>query len=415
MNRFSVKVFGCRVNQAEAFEWSELLRHKGWHFTAEAGKSNLLIVNTCTLTHRADRDVRQFLNKMRRENPRAQILITGCLAEREPAFMNDLPESWQVYSNKEKARIIEEISHLPHFFGNNGRPYRSRAFIKIQDGCNYRCTFCIVPYVRGKSRSLPREKIFQQVDDAVKQGFRELVLTGVHVCLFGREKNSSYSLLDLLRDLTERTETARFRLGTIDPRFLNDELVEFLCSSPRICPHFHFSLQSGSDNVLCRMGRGAQVSSYRKILQDFQRKSPQASIGCDILTGFPQETDDEYEETFRFLEDSPLTYFHVFSYSPRPGTKAAEFPQVNEEEKRIRASKLRALGKKKNLEFRRRFTGKELRAVIIQENEGYAEVLTENYIKTKAAGYPTGEKEPVRVKITRVEPKATWGEFVSND
>lgn len=412
MNLFSVQVFGCRVNQSEAFEWSELLRKKGWQFTPEAEKSDLVIVNTCTLTHRADRDVRRFLNKMVRENPQAKVLVTGCLTERAPSFLNKLPESWHIYSNREKDKVIEDISCLSPFPKRNGRPYRSRAFLKIQDGCNYRCTFCIVPHVRGNSRSLPKEKIFTQVEEALQQGFRELVLTGVHICLYGREKNSHYSLLDLLRELAERAEPARLRLGTLDPRFLNEELIDFLCSNPRICPHFHFSLQSGSDEVLRRMGRGNQVSYYRKILKDFQKKNPQASLGCDILTGFPRETDNEYEETFCFLADSHLNYFHVFSYSRRPGTRAAAFSQVPEEVKKLRSSKLRALSKKKDLEFRCRFLGRELKAVVIQEKEKYAEVLTGNYLKVRVAKYPAGEREPVRVKIARVEEKATWGKLV---
>lgn len=413
MNSFSIQTFGCRVNQAEAFWWTEALQKKGLRFEKDSLRGDFVIINSCTLTSRADSDTRAFIRKVSRVNPAAKLIVTGCYAERASEEIQVIPQVWKVFSNAEKEAITEEIVFSAAAKdGKSILPFRSRALVKVQDGCNFQCAFCVIPSVRGKSVSIGKTEILSRVKKLGIQGFREIVLTGIHLNSYGLDLQPRSSLLDLLREITDIPEVSKIRLSSLDPRFLDPSLLKWITMHEKICPHFHLSFQSGSDEILRRMGRKIKVQAYREVLARLREKSPLASLGADIIVGFPGEGKEEFKETYDFLKRSLLTYFHVFSYSLRPGTEAASWPQVHSRVKKERAALLRRLSKKKNTDFRRLFLGKECRGIVIKKRKNQDEVLTSNYLRVCIPSSTWNEKHDVTVKITDVNEKETRGHAV---
>ena len=413
MTSFSIQSFGCRVNQAEAFSWVDEFQKHGLKYEKDFVKSDLVLVNTCTLTSRADRDVRSFLNRTSRLNPKARLIVTGCFAERAADELKKFPQVWQVFSNQKKEELPAKIISLIGPTAENSRAsYRSRALVKVQDGCSLSCSFCIIPQVRGRNKSTRPDIILQRVQDYLEQGFQEIVLTGIHVCLYGSDFSPKLTFLDLLKKMEGLKESVRIRLSSLDPRFMREDLLEYLATSKQLCPHFHLSLQHGSEDMLKRMGRRVKISDYERILRFLRDKRPNASLGADIIVGFPGESDLEFEKMFQFLKKSPLTYFHVFPFSPRPGTDAENWPPVNDKIKKERAVQLRQLSLEKNLNFRRMMkTGKELDAVVVKKGKQKNWVLTGNYIEVQTPSCPAGEKERIKVRITRVTEQQTFGQI----
>jgi len=284
--------------------------------------------------------------------------------------------------------------------------------VKIQDGCNFRCSFCIIPAVRGKSKSKPLADILKEVENYVSHGFKEIVLCGIHLCSYGLDLNPRTSLIELIKKLENKAN--KIRLSSLDPRFLDSEKINYLTSSQIIAPHFHLSFQSGSKKILKKMNRNSDPEEYKEILYLFSKFSPDASIGTDIIVGFPGETDKEFEETYEFLKNSPLTYFHVFPFSPRPGTPAYDFPQINGKIKKERVNILRKLSAEKNFQFRKRFLNKTLKGIIIKHCKDFTEFLTYNYIKIKLPPCPelrVGDER--EVKISKVSLSSTEGKVIS--
>jgi threonylcarbamoyladenosine tRNA methylthiotransferase MtaB len=353
------------------------------------------------------------MNRVYRLNPEARLIVTGCFAERNREMLKRDPHIWKVFLNEEKEYLAESIlSSLKSRGKKSYRPYRSRALVKIQDGCDFHCSFCIIPSVRGKSTSFSKAKILTQIKEYSRQGFRELVLTGIHICSYGRDQKSGCSLLDLLQDIDSLDEVGRVRLSSLDPRFLDQALLTHITSSRKICPHFHISLQHCSDKIIHRMGRKISLGDYQRILDLLKQKSPFAALGADIIVGFPGETAEDFETMFRFLRRSPLNYIHVFSYSPRPGTPAASWKQVDARQKKIRASRLRELSKRKNQSFRQSLTGKIYEGIVIKKENGGAYVLTSNYIKVHVPSCSFDEKDEVKVRVTEVAANLTKGELL---
>lgn len=414
MTSFSIHSFGCRVNQAEAFTWAEEFQKHGLKYERDIGQSDLVFVNTCTVTSRADRDIRNFLRRVPRINPLSRMVVTGCFVERAQKELEKYPQVWKVIPNREKEFMVERmLTELGKSKRISSEPFRSRAFIKIQDGCDFNCTFCIVPSVRGKSRSIPQEVILKKVRDAVSRGYKEIVLTGVHLCLYGLDFPHKRGLESLLEQLESIEGLSRLRLGSLDPRFLTPGLMGHLLKSSKICPHFHFSLQHGSDRIIHRMGRKINVEQYWKILEESRRQLPKAALGADIIVGFPGEKDDDFKKTYDFAENSPLNYLHVFSYSSRPGTPAANWTGVKSEIKKERAVNLRRLSACKWLDFRRGLIGEIFPAVVIEKGEHKARVLTSNYINVTVSQGPGGVRDTVEVKIESAEGKNTVGKILS--
>ncbi len=418
MNSFSIQNFGCRVNQAEAFLWADEFQKNGLRYERDFLKSDLVIINSCTLTQRADSDVRQFIKKISTQNPRAKLILTGCYAERLALEGKEAEGIWKTFLNSEKNYLVGDLLsllELKNEFKTRNRArrrFRSRALVKAQDGCDFGCTFCIIPRVRGRSRSVPQGEVLKKIREFASQGFREIVLTGINLCSYGLDLSPPSSLLDLLKEIENIEGLGRIRLSSLDPRFLDFSLLEHFVKSSKICPHFHLSLQHGSEKVLAKMGRKIEIEDYTKILLYLRGGLPQASLGADIIVGFPGESEEDFQKTYTFLQDSPLTYFHVFSYSPRPGTMASHLPQIDSKLKKKRSEELRRLSRFKSLQFYAQAIGGEYQAVVIRKEKKEAKVLTSNYLKVFVPFCFKQEGEEVRVKVTGVEGMRGEGEIV---
>ena len=394
MGKFFVQNFGCRATQADGAALESLLAAKGLDRADARSAADLVVLNTCTVTAAADEDVRHTVRRVHRENPEARILVTGCYAQRAPEELAALPGVEWVVGNSHKTQIADLVMAAP-YHGNihvgdifaqhdflsapveDAAGDRTRPNLKIQDGCNNRCSFCIIPFVRGRSRSAPADQVVAQVR-ALAERYREVVLSGINLGRWGREPDSQMRLADLIRLLLAETGVERLRLSSIEPMDWSDDLLELAAFSPRIAKHVHAPLQSGSDRILRLMHRKYRPRHYADRIQKARALMPDAAIGADVMTGFPGETEADFEESRRFIESLPFTYLHVFTYSERPGTPAAEASDslpipVRKERNRI----LRELAAAKNRQFRERMVGKTLSAVTLHE-PGIA--LTENYL-----------------------------------
>jgi threonylcarbamoyladenosine tRNA methylthiotransferase MtaB len=369
-----------------------------------------VVLNTCTVTVSADEDVRQTIRRVHRENPAARILVTGCYAQRAPQELAAMPGVEWVVGNSHKHAIPELIALSPAptsapYHGNvhlgdihvgdifaqqaflsapveDAGGDRTRPNLKIQDGCNNRCSFCVIPFVRGRSRGMPADEVVAQVGRLALR-YREVVLTGINLGRWGREPGSALRLAGLLRRLLDETAIDRLRLSSVEPMDFSDELLELMASSGRIAPHVHAPLQSGSDRILRRMHRKYRPRHYADRVVNARRLMPDAAIGADVMVGFPGETDADFEESRQFIDSLPFTYLHVFTYSERPGTPAAEHPlSVPMAVRKERNRTLRELGERKNREFRQRMVGRTLSAVTLHEP---AAALTGNYLKVRLA------------------------------
>ncbi len=399
MHRVFIRNFGCRAAQADGAAIEGLLEGRGMEVSS-AAEADLVILNTCTVTSEADGDVRKSINRVRRENPEARILVTGCYAQRAPNELSQMPGVTWVVGNSHKTKIPEildshyhgqihvgDILQTSEFLSSpvaDAFGGRTRPNLKIQDGCSNVCSFCIIPSVRGMSRSMPVVQAIDQVR-GLARNYREIVLTGINLGRWGRERgfqpDHRMRLADLLRKLLNETEIARLRLSSIEPMDLSGDLLELMASEPRIAKHIHAPLQSGSDTVLKRMKRRYRVRHYEDRIRLSFSLMPEAAYGADIMTGFPGETPEEFSQTIDFIEIMPFTYLHVFTYSERPGTPAAALPQVRLVERKSRTRILRQLAESKNLAYRQRQIGRTLSAVTMEN--GLA--LTENYLQVQMA------------------------------
>jgi len=418
MTRVFIHNFGCRVNQAEAFDWSEKLAEAGLRVDKDWQTSEVVVVNTCGLTGRAEADVRQFLRRLQREKPSARVVVTGCLAEKNREEFSQYRNVSSIIPNSAKETLVGEVVSLT---GETRQAqekiqpvnYRSRALVKVQDGCNARCTFCLIPYLRGPARSLPMQAVLSQIERAIARGFKEVVLAGIHLCAYGEDLTPPVTLLRLLQEIVKVPGLGLLRLSSLDPRLLPEDWLEFIAGEEKICPHFHLSLQHASAEVLRKMGRRSRPEEYTAILDYLHRHRPEASLGADIIVGFPGEAEMDYQFLKSFLEQSPLTYFHVFSYSPRPGTPAACRAGVSEKIKKERADELRKISREKNLAFKLRFLNEERPAVVIRKKGTKAEALTDNYIKVSLREASEVEvRQLAKVRIKKVLPSEVTGEVI---
>ncbi len=406
MGTFFLENFGCRTAQAEGAGIAAELAARGYA-PAAADEADWVILNTCTVTAAADEDARQAVRRIRRRNPAARILITGCYAQRAPEQAAALPGVVWVVGNSHKAAIAGLIAGEDAGPGCPARICvgdpgaetlwtaapsgdRTRPNLKIQDGCSFHCSFCIIPSVRGRSRSAPETWVVEQVRRLARR-YREIVLSGINLGRWGRDLPGRPRLAALLRRLLEQTEAERLRLSSLEPMDLSDELLEVMAASPRIARHIHAPLQSGSDGVLRRMRRWYRARHYARRILQARACLPEAAIGADVMVGFPGETEGEFQETLRFIEALPFTYLHVFTYSPRPGTPAAALPdQVPLPVRKERNRLLREAAARKNLAFRSRMLGRKL-SVVTLEQPGVA--LSDNYLKVELAR----PREPNRI------------------
>jgi threonylcarbamoyladenosine tRNA methylthiotransferase MtaB len=412
MARFFVQNFGCRATQADGAVLEAQLSARGLESAVDRREADFVILNSCTVTSSADEDVRQTVRRVHRENPECRILVTGCYAQRAPEELAALDGVEWVVGNSHKTEIAELITGAPYhgqilvgdIFAQHdfltapvmdAAGDRTRPNLKIQDGCNNRCSFCIIPFVRGRSRSSPADRVIEQVRSLARR-YREVVLSGINLGRWGREPGSTMRLVDVLRRLLAETDIERLRLSSVEPMDFSDELLGLMSESPRIARHVHAPLQSGSDRILRRMHRKYRARHYADRVTKARRLMPDAAIGADVMTGFPGETDEEFEQTRAFIESLPFTYLHVFTYSERPGTPAAEMSgQVPVRVRRERNRILRELGAAKNRTFRGDMLGKTLSAVTLAEP--YL-ALSGNYLKIELAR-PAEPNQLMDVKI----------------
>ena len=413
MQRFHVHNFGCRASQADGAALEAALADRGLRAVPSAAEAELVVLNSCTVTAFADDDVRKEVRRVHRENPDARILVTGCYAQRAPEELAVLPGVAWVVGNSHKIQIpdivgasleapyhgeirVGDIFAQTDFLSapvEDASGDRTRPNLKIQDGCNNRCSFCIIPFVRGRSRSAPLATVLAQVRNLAER-YREVVLSGINLGRWGRESGGSMRLADLIRTLLAETAIERLRLSSVEPMDWSDDLLALVASSARIAKHIHAPLQSGSDSVLRRMHRKYRPRHYEDRIRKARAWMPDAAIGADVMVGFPGETEQEFEESREFIENLPFTYLHVFTYSERPGTPAAErADQVPMEVRKDRNRILRELGARKNLDFRQSMLGRTLSAVTLAEG-----ALSDNFLKVELAA-PRAANQMMDVKI----------------
>ena len=432
MSGYYIENFGCRAAQADGSAIERQLSSMGMRRVRDAEQAQLVVLNTCTVTSAADHDARAAVRRIRRRQPQARILVTGCYAQRAPAEIAQLDGVTWVVGNSHKHRIAEivsaeftalnpasgrDLNHAPGFvpLKNISGPTqvssslyvsdifahtelvaapvfdgteRTRPNLKVQDGCNNRCSFCVIPSVRGQSRSLPLAAVLHEITELERAGYREIVISGINLGRWGRDFGKQNNFVDLLRAILEHTSIEKLRLSSIEPMDWSDDLIHLVASSPRIAKHVHMPLQSGSDRVLRNMHRKYRPWHYAEKIEKIHALIPDAAFGADVMVGFPGESDELFEESRSFIADLPFTYLHVFTYSPRPGTPAASSPEqvpltIARERNRI----LRELAAEKNLQFRKGFVGKTVEAITLASQEhGSTSTLTDNFLKLQIEG-----------------------------
>jgi threonylcarbamoyladenosine tRNA methylthiotransferase MtaB len=407
---------GCKTNQFESASMQESLRGAGYKIVSFDDGAELVIVNTCTVTSATDAQSRNLIRRARRLNDSCRVVVTGCYAQIDPDALHGLPGVSLVIGNEEKQRLLDflkldrestyvevsdirqaESACLPPLSSFSGR---SRAFVQIQNGCDAFCTYCIIPYARGACRSAPPEEILQQIAGLVESGYQEIVLTGIHIGGYGNGLQTPLTLNTLVRRVELETDVHRLRLGSIEPTELTDELLESVASSQVLCPHFHIPLQAGDDDVLQRMGRTYNRGFFADLVSKVRRTLPSAAICLDVITGFPGETGQEFENTFDFIAELPITDLHVFPYSKRPGTPAATLPdQIPGDVSRERAGRLRHLAAEKHRIFAESFIGQELEVVVEEGTKrGLLKGISRNYLDIRFAGEASLAGQCVTVK-----------------
>ncbi|MCI5178108.1 MAG: tRNA (N(6)-L-threonylcarbamoyladenosine(37)-C(2))-methylthiotransferase MtaB [Candidatus Electrothrix sp. AW3_4] len=433
MKRIAVTTLGCKVNQFESASFISAFQKQGCELVAVFENADILVVNTCAVTARAGQQSRQLIRRLRRNNPKARLLVTGCYAQ---MTADELPElvadtSLIVIGNADKHQLVKvaleletqppvkdirtarEICPLPvqRFSG------RTRAYLRIQDGCNNFCSYCIVPYTRGRCRSLSLAEVIQQVEIFVQEGYQELVITGINVGKYGEDLNEGENIYSLLGMLCSRFPAMRIRLSSVEPTEVNERLLELMTGCSNFMPHLHIPLQSGDSDVLARMQRKYSTETFAEVVNRVHTALPHAAIGCDILAGFPGEDEQAAKRGYDFLAELPVTYLHVFPYSLRPGTAAAKFTdQIPRPIKNARVARLRELDTQKKIYFYQQHCGTEQNVLFegIDEQQGLLKGFSENYIpvQCKGAAQLVGSVVPVRL-LNVQEQGSVFGKVIS--
>jgi threonylcarbamoyladenosine tRNA methylthiotransferase MtaB len=402
--KYAILTFGCRTNQADSFDLERDLRARGGE-QAPVDSADLVVVNTCAVTATAEQAARQAIRRVGRLNPRARILATGCYATRQPSDLASLPV-WRVVPNDDKTEALQLGRGDPRVApATNVRPMlrpgtrgRTLHLLRVQSGCNEACAYCIVPTTRGRSRSLPLDAVVGQVSEAASAGFKEVMITAVHLGSYGRDLDPPASLSDLVRVLSAHPADVRFRLSAVEPMDFGDDVIAALACTGRFARHFHLPLQHASDRILSAMVRPYTLERYAATVDRLADEFPDAAIGADLIVGFPGETADDFDACTRYLAASPLAYVHVFPFSPRPGTRAAQLGgRPRGEEVRRRVQHLRSVGADLSRRFRERFVGSVREGLTIEDG---SLVLTDNYLRVRI---PAGRERNERVRVRILE------------
>jgi threonylcarbamoyladenosine tRNA methylthiotransferase MtaB len=483
MATFYIQQFGCRATQADGAAIERQLLDRGCISASEASAADIVVINTCTVTASADAQARDAIRKLHAKNPRAQVVVTGCYAQRAPEELAALPGVSWVVGNSHKPQIpdlVESLAsatcaknptdffpatslhahttvpfhpdstapyhsfagaqhaepllgglsdaaqshavptHAPILIGDifdqteflsapvlGGESHHTRPTLKIQDGCDSRCSYCVIPFVRGKSRSLSPETVLHEIRRLSESGFREIVLSGINLGTYGRDLQPRIDFESLLRLILDETPAERLRISSIEPLDVTQDLIDLFASSGRIAQHFHMPLQSASNRILAAMHRRYRAEHYARRVELIHELLPHAAIGADVITGFPGESEADHAATMSFIESLPFTYLHVFSFSKRPGTKAASLPnEVPPATIKRRARELRSLGEKKSANFRHSQLGHTLRVLTLNRHDGADKnttpALSSNYLQTAVLGdWPSNEW--LEVEVTQMK------------
>jgi threonylcarbamoyladenosine tRNA methylthiotransferase MtaB len=425
--RVAFHTLGCKLNYAETASLSKQFLERGFRVVEFGRPTDVVVINTCSVTERADRECRQLVRRALRVSPEACTIVVGCYAQLQPEEIASIAGVDYVLGSREKFDLFRHVGEMekrsmvriscgdiedftdfePAF--SSGAADRTRAFLKVQDGCDYLCAFCTIPRARGSSRSQSIEATVEQAENLVRRGYREIVLTGVNVGDYG--KRIGTNLLALLKSLETIEGLDRIRISSIEPNLLTREMVEYIRDSEKVCHHFHIPLQSGSDAILKLMRRRYLTTHYRDLISTIKRYLPDAGIGADVIVGFPGESDSHFEETHQFLRELPLSYLHVFTYSERQGTAAAEMSGAVALRVRARRSEtLRSLGARKRRQFYRSFVGRVVPVLMEGTVEGALRIgHTSEYVRVGVPLKSAEENTIVDVEITGVEEEFCIG------
>ena len=413
---------GCKVNQYETNAMAQKFLEKGYKVIEEyeqnGEKPDICIINTCTVTNMSDRKSRQMLRREKENNEKVIVVAVGCYAQVAKEELKKIPEIDLVLGNNEKVDIVKYVedyinenennieiedvmqSRLFSDFGDITFTEKTRAVVKIQDGCDRFCSYCIIPYARGRVRSRKPESIISEITKIAEKDIKEVVITGIHIASYGKDFKEEYKLIDLLEEINKIDGIERIRLGSIEPLLITDEFVERLKKLAKICHHFHLSLQSGCDEKLKRMNRRYTTEQFREIVKRLRNAYNDVNLTTDIIVGFPGETEEEFEKTYQFLDEIKFYKMHVFKYSQRKGTKAAVMQnQIPGDIKELRSRRLIELSNKNEFEINQKYIGKKVEVLFEEEKEGVFKGHTANYILV----YCNDEKENLSNKIQEVE------------
>ena len=413
---------GCKVNQYETNAMAQKFLEKGYKVIEEyeqnGEKPDICIINTCTVTNMSDRKSRQMLRREKENNKNVIVVAVGCYAQVAKNELNKIPEIDLVLGNNEKVDIVKYVedyinenennieiedvmqSRLFSDFGDITFTEKTRAVVKIQDGCDRFCSYCIIPYARGRVRSRKPESIISEITKIAEKDIKEVVITGIHIASYGKDFKEEYKLIDLLEEINKIEGIERIRLGSIEPLLITDEFVERLKKLDKICHHFHLSLQSGCDETLKRMNRRYTTEQFKEIVKRLRNTYSDVNLTTDIIVGFPGETEEEFEKTYKFLDEIKFYKMHIFKYSQRKGTKAAVMQnQIPGDIKELRSRRLIELSNKNEFEINQKYIGKKVEVLFEEEKEGCYKGHTANYILI----YCKDEKENLANKIQKVE------------
>lgn len=425
MKKVVIATLGCKANQFDSALIEESIPQSNVKVVPADKPADIYIINTCTVTRKTDYQSRQLIRRFQKKNPEALIVVTGCYAQVSSDEISRIPGVDYILGNREK----EQIGQFLLQFEKRERPLiqvgsiaeekrlkyppinrfsqLSRAFLKIQDGCNRHCTYCIVPYARGLSRSLEPEKVLQQIKLLSRAGYREVVLSGINLGSYGSELSPCLSFLDLLLNLEKQRPVQRIRISSLNPDEISEEMINLLASSETLCPHLHISLQSGDDRTLKRMGRSYTAKFFSGLVRRIKSQIPEASIGVDVIAGFPGEREENFYNTYKLLEVLPVTYLHIFPFSKRPGTPAAQFSdQVNGRIIKERSWRLRELGRQKREQFYQDFIGNKCLVLVERKRDSKSGLLrgySRNYLPVLLRGGDGLMGREVEVQISRIE------------
>ena len=417
--KIAITTLGCKINQYDSAVIQNRLEHNH-SFVPFDDAADCYVINTCTVTDRADGEARQLVRRAKRLNPAAKVLVTGCYAQINPnevarldgvdyvVGLNRLDDLLRFVESPALGDTQVAVSDVKRergvpVLGTRALPGHTRAFLKIQEGCNYTCSYCIIPTARGLSRSVAPRDVLEQVRHLAGAGYQEVVLTGIHLGGYGQDLLPKLDLTALVEQIVESGLMARIRLSSLDPRELPDRLLDLMARSAILCPHLHICAQAGDDAILKAMRRNYDTAYYRDLLARVRQRMPEAALGSDIIVGFPGESAGQFEASLAYFDSLPLTYFHVFPYSDRRGTAATALPQaVPAAEKKLRAQRMRALGERKKQEFCARFAGRRLAVLVegkVDKTNGWQRGFSRNYLPVTVAGGGALANREVSVRL----------------